>query len=35
LADEAVFDTRILLKEEWEATKNPLRKLIQWWQRVH
>jgi hypothetical protein len=29
LSDEAVSDTRILLKEEWEATKNPLRKQIQ------
>jgi len=26
LSDQAVFNTRILLKEEWETTKNPLRK---------
>jgi len=35
LADQAVFDTRNLLKEEWEATKNPLRKPIQWLRGVH
>lgn len=27
LADSAVHKSRILLKEEWEATKNPFRKL--------
>ena len=29
LADSAVLESRILLKEEWETTKNPLRKLYQ------
>lgn len=27
LSDKVVLNARILLKEEWEATKNPLRKL--------
>lgn len=27
MADEAVSDTRALLKEEWEVTKNPFRKV--------
>ena len=35
LADQAVFDTRNLLKEEWEATKNPLRKPIRWLKGLH
>lgn len=35
LSDAAVFDARILLKEEWEATKNPLRKQIQRLQGIH
>jgi hypothetical protein len=29
-SDKAVFDTRVLLKEEWEATKNPVRKMRGW-----
>lgn len=29
LADGVVFNSRVLLKEEWETTKNPLRKLYQ------
>jgi len=27
LSEAVIFQTRILLKEEWETTKNPLRKL--------
>ena len=28
LSDKAVYSTRVLLKEEWETTKNPLRGLF-------
>lgn len=31
LADRVVSDARALLKEEWEATKNPFRKPFQAW----
>lgn len=31
LADKAVTDAKTLLKEEWEITKNPLRKLRSLW----
>lgn len=31
LADSTVADARSLLKEEWEITKNPLRKLRSLW----
>jgi hypothetical protein len=38
LADEAVAQSRQLLKEEWEVTKNPWRKLrvqrMFWWRSV-
>lgn len=31
LANEAIVSARVLLKEEWETTKNPLRKLYKLW----
>lgn len=34
LADSAVRHARVLLKEEWEITKNPFRKLLGYWQRL-
>jgi hypothetical protein len=38
LSDKAVFHARMLLKEEWETTKNPLRKLYKatlgWWRKA-
>ena len=33
LADSAVAQSRTLLKEEWEVTKNPFRKALRLWRR--